>query len=434
MSIIINLKESRKLIENSLKSINANESLTNCIRFQHINTLQKIIYLQSCRLSHYAGLGVLTESSKVTGTNIACNKSKAYLAKCCQVTSRTIQNHLQRLESRKLIKRINTHGKLLLIVNPSLLSIHPDFEHIRAVLVEIFKSTNYKTVSDLQIVKEKTFPTNYSSGNFKNLITTYVDMLKKASPSDNVNQETIQEAVQETQRTKLDKEKKDTTKNEDLFLTSDRKPSTGGRQKKGKLMLQENIRNHVLNLWIWCVENLYADRDFLAESQQEYAMNYFSSSFNYKSEKQIEAHAKHLKKRLLKWKKFVSKPSAMKRFTPLPCSFFDAQNPNGFVKTERWLLKQEQKEEYNKIWKLARQIERKAIQVLSGHYAIKQVNPVNQITETFYRELTSSEKIRELQKLEYRVSRLSEKFPQINSWYTKRLQAIIHLINTNKAA
>ena len=138
--------------------------------------------------------------------------------------------------------------------------------------------------------------------------------------------------------------------------------------------------------------------------------------------------------RLGKWKHFVLKDTTIKRFTPLPTSFFNPDNPHGFIKTEDWLGQEKRKIAYNKAWKLAREIERIAAQILSGYYPEKQTNPITKQKETYYRELTTSEKLKELQKLEYRVNRLSEKFPNIGKWYASRLKEIVHLVETKKVA
>lgn len=434
MSIIINLKQTRKNVEQALEHINKGELLKDQIRFQHIHTLHKIIYLQACRLSHYAGLGMLNKGNTLTAENIACSKPKVYLAKSCQVTSKTIQNHIRRLEKKELVKRINKDGKLLLIVNPMLLSISPNFEHILAVLWENFKSVNINSISTLDFNKGKTFPIYYPSGNINSIITTSVNKLTKESQSDN---NSIQETFQETQKTthnlSISQEKNEKENSPTTSPLSDRKPKLGGEQNTD-LNRKRFIEKQVLLLWFWCMEHLYSDKKFMAESQQEYAIAYFTKSFEGKYGGDIYHHISALRTKLGKWKRFASKSSAIKRFTPLPSSFFNDKNKHGFNITESWLNQDKRKLEYNKKWKIARSVERKAVQILSGYYPEKKTNPITKRKETYYRELNASEKIRELQRLEYSISRLSEKFPNIGKWYAGRLQEIIQLVETKQVA
>lgn len=418
MTNIINLKQTRKNLEQSLDYINEGLPLGEQVRFQHLHTLSKIIYVQSLRLAHYAGIGTLY-SNELKAEQIACNKPKCYLAKACQVTSKTIQNHIKRLEEKGLIKRVNQDGRLLLIVHPLLLSITPKHEQIRRVLWEKFKNINSQINRSLENNRGKTFPTNNHSGNLNSQITSDVEMLK--SPSHDVTSPDFQE----TQKAKhpVKKNKKET--HPAVETQEIRKQEAGGRGAAE----QEFVEKQVQTIWRWCVENLYDDRDYLADSQQEYAIDFLTKTFDHKYGAAVYKHISHLRTRLYKWKKFVDKPSQIKRFTPLPNSFFNPDNIHGFAKTDLWIKEAERKEHHNQIWKHARQIERTALQILVGQYPHKRKNPINQQMETHYRPLSINERLTELHKLEHRVNRVSEQFPNINNWYRNRLQQLIELTN-----
>ena len=294
MSNIINLKETRKNVENALTYINEGEKRSNQIRFQHIHTLSKIIYLQACRLSHYAGLRLLQEGSNLTAEDIACNKPKAYLAKSCQVTSRTIQNHIKRLEEKEIIKRINKDGKLLLIVNPMLLSISPNFEHIRAVLWNSFANCNLNNNSELDFSRAKTFPINNPSGNINSIITTSVEKLKLLPSCNNKTDE----ICQETQKTKQvknqgqEKSEVSTLKHNRSEKNRIQKP---GAAENFAFQQKQFVQRQVMILWLWCVEHLYSDRSFIAESQEEYAIEYFTKSFEGKHGAEVYNHISTLR-------------------------------------------------------------------------------------------------------------------------------------------
>lgn len=427
MSLIINLKESRKNVEQALAFINKDKPLAKQIRFQHINTLHKIIYIQSCRLSHYANIGVLNGGT-LTVENIAYNKPKAYLAKACQVTSRTIQNHIQRLAESELVKRINQDGKLLLLVNPMLLSISENFSHIQRILWDSFKNSKLLENSELVFCREKTFPINNSSGNINSIITKCVNSKKKESHGDEV----IQETYRETQKTKQriePKQEKSQEKPPTTSVSSNRKQGEASEFQR-----KQFIQKQAFRLWLWCMEHLYVHHSFMAESQSEYAVAYFVETLEKKSGAELFTEISNLYIRLGKWKRFTSRKSTVPRFTPLPSTFFNQANPHGFEKTVHWLYDEKKRKKYNQAWRTARAIERETAHILAGYVKEYTRNPINQRKETIYRPLTSSEKIQALDKLAYRIERLSAKHPNIRKWYHEQLQLILTKVETKHIA
>lgn len=366
-------------------------------------TLHRIIYLLAKQYVSPTANWFL-QKKNINGTyltdkDLALPHAKSYIANFNQqqgcefkiVSVNTVRNHIQKLINFGLIKQVKSNSKTLLLVHPELLKFTPNFDHLNDHLNVFFGyplKNLHNVNSAIQENKIQTLDTMYPN----------LETLNSITVSD-VNNSNIKEASNHNlENSYLDTQQAETKKGVDEKKKEKIAP-------KRKSLRDQYIQKTVIMLWLWVLENLLSNYSFVADSQKEIAIEYFTNEFQNTSKTAYQVHA-DLLERLEDWKKFVlsEKNNKKKGFTPLPGRFFDPSNPHGFEKTKLWKHKKENKARKNKAVAKAKNHFRKYVRVTEDT------------------NLSYKEKMDKIRGLEHSMNRLQHKHPYVHKLY-------VHLVN-----
>ncbi len=347
------------IVEKVVEEFNTQQDLPlrNQLRASHIFALQKLISIYGVKLNKFLSPSNPLKYFKGNQNHPSATTVEhglAYYAKCFNVSSRTAQRYLHRLEQAGMIIKTQRYTQIQIQINPILLMSFDEnaeiFNELRLQLSQIFAVNAEKLQKKLNtenqsLNKSKTTSCRikYMTRYYNNLINEVVDK-DKCKPTHPINESNTQEIYQDTQ---LNKEKTL------LFGHKSRTKREAERRAEQRKML---IETKVNSLWTWHYENLYKNTTgtcttikFLTKTEKKYAINYYTEQFTHTPDRLIQKRYDFLLTRLKKWHKHITKLNGI-GFTPVPSTFLNPANPKGFAITEFWMYKNAQKQAFNNYW------------------------------------------------------------------------------------
>jgi len=283
-----------------------------------------------------------------------------FFAKHRGLSTRAVQNHLKKLEELGFIIRENTYTQVKIFINPEVLISYDqnklDVDFIKHKLAEKFKKEEQEYSKEINsenqtVIQTKTtkWRTRYMTHSYNKKINEKVN---KSNTFPNLPSVKVNNQGQDTPQS-------DNKKNINLKAAEKRAryfKDIEELKKIKQLKHQKKVQKKAVELWRIAFTNLYEpkigkDYNYISYYQEQYTINYFKNQLsNTINHNELREKFDFLKHRLKMWEDFIKNPK-INGFTPLPKSFFNVQNKNGFEITLIWFYKNKQKHKYNQVFK-----------------------------------------------------------------------------------
>ncbi|MFT5821235.1 MAG: DNA-binding transcriptional ArsR family regulator [Crocinitomix sp.] len=270
-----------------------------------------------------------------------------YFAKCCRISKRQLERHLDRLEDAGLVIRKRKYARVRLYFNPIVLGwFEPKkYAKISSKLSTIFleketETLELKTAQNQPVTNFKTTTCRimYISGNIINILNTVVNKNNTAPRlvTDSETKPNYQEQREITEK----------------FLTNAKSRAKIASEKQAARR-RKKLEKCAMRIWGFAYKELYAPQlgkqlDFLAISQEDLAVKFFKDQLDQFPDRELNQQMHGHLYRLKQWRNWIRKDK-VDGFTPLPSKFLDPLFQQGYKATLDWQRKNDKRSHYNSL-------------------------------------------------------------------------------------
>lgn len=297
-------------VDNAFSAYNEGRTIGEQLRTAHRSLMFEIIKAYAAQVN---AKGYHDASGKMR----PLHTTNALFAEIMGCHPRTIYRHIKRLQSARMIVRVSTHSRGFTIrLNYSLLSQGPNV----AEVIEMAEPDNVASLVKSALAKGgMTSCTEKGNRNPTKELTSNVDKRNNLSDPNTQHEPTYKIHKGEG----IDRAK--THKGEGQAADPVKMPTAASLSKTIAL---------VAELWAWIEGNIYHRLDYLSDTQRAKGMAYLAAMILQAPPRQQLTKRLELRTRLAMVAEWLQRDP--NRYIPIPSTYFDPDNPNGFKKTEIW--------------------------------------------------------------------------------------------------